>query len=403
MLDKVRQNKGGFITWTFLGAIIVVFIVSFGPGSYDKGCAPSAPTWAAKVNGVTLPASEFEREYENLLRFYQQFGQAPTREMAAQIGLPGQALDRIVDRELVVQEGARQGIVVTDAEISRTVHEMSAFQSGGRFDFDLYERTARNVAGSAGKYEALLRKDLLYQKTTQALRQTVKVSEAEVRQAWTDEQDRASLSYVRFPLAAAQAAAKPSDAEVAAFADREASRIEKLYKESPARFERKQRAHVRHLLVRAPETADAAGDAAARAKAEAAAARIAKGEPFEKVAAEVSEDIATKAGGGDLGFISQELVDPAFAEAAFKLAPGQISPPVRTSSGWHLIQAVSVEAARTTPLAEARVELARELLTKEKGHALAMQRAQAALAALKAGRALSALFPAKNPPKLGEQ
>ena len=216
--------------------------------------------------------------------------------------------------------------MVTDAEISRTVHEMSAFQSGGRFDFDLYERTARNVAGSAGKYEALLRKDLLYQKTTQALRQTVKVSEAEVRQAWTDEQDRASLSYVRFPLAAAQAAAKPSDAEVAAFADREASRIEKLYKESPARFERKQRAHVRHLLVRAPETADAAGDAAARAKAEAAAARIAKGEPFEKVAAEVSEDIATKAGGGDLGFISQELVNPAFAEAAFKLAPGQISP-----------------------------------------------------------------------------
>jgi peptidyl-prolyl cis-trans isomerase D len=403
MLDKVRQNKGGFVTWTFLGAIIVVFIVSFGPGSYDKGCAPAAPTWAAKVNGVTLPASEFEREYENLLRFYQQFGQAPTREMAVQIGLPGQALDRIIDRELVVQEAARQGIVVTDAEISNTVHGMGAFQAGGRFDFDLYERTARNVAGSPAKYETLLRKDLIHQRMTQALRQTVKVSDAEVRQAWSDEQDRASLSYVRFPLAAARAAARPSDAEVAAYADREASQLEKLYKENPARFEKKQRAHVRHLLVRAPETADSAGDAAARARVEAAAARIAKGEPFEKVAAEVSEDSATKDKGGDLGFVSPELVDPAFAEAAFKLAPGQVSAPVRTPSGWHLVQAITVEPARTTPFAEARLELAREALAKEKGLALAMERAKAALAAAKAGRALSELFPAKNPPKLGDQ
>ncbi|HSM94178.1 MAG TPA: SurA N-terminal domain-containing protein [Anaeromyxobacteraceae bacterium] len=403
MLDKVRQNKGGLITWTFLGAIIVVFIVSFGPGSYDKGCAPAAPTWAARVNGVTLPASEFEREYENLLRFYQQFGQAPTREMAAQIGLPGQALDRIVDRELVVQEAAREGIVVSDAEISRTVHEMGAFQSGGRFDFDLYERIARNVAGSPAKYEALLRKDLLYQRMTQALRQTVKVSEAEVRQAWSDEQDRASLTYVAFPLAAAQAAAKPTDAEVAAFADREAARVEQFYKENPARFEQKQRAHVRHLLVRVPETADAAAEAAARAKVDAAAARVAKGEAFEKVAAEVSEDAATKDKGGDLGFVSPELVDPAFADAAFKLSAGQVSAPIRTPSGWHLVQAIAVEPARTTSLAEARLEIARDLLAREKGRALAQQRAQAALDAAKAGRSLSDLFPAKNPQKLGDQ
>ena len=403
MLDKVRQNKGGFITWIFLGAIILVFVVSFGPGSYDKGCAPAAPTWAAKVNGVTLPASEFEREYENLLRFYQQFGQAPTRELAAQIGLPGQALDRIIDRELLAQEAGRQGVVVTDAEISRTVQEMPTFQAGGRFDFDQYDRYARNVAGSPAKFEALLRKDLLHQKMKEALRQTVKVSEAEIRQAWSDEQDRASLTYVRFPLAAAEAAAKPSDAEVAAYADREASKIEKTYGESAARFQKKQRAHVRHLLARAPETADAAADAAARAKVEAAAARIAGGEEFAKVAAEVSDDAATKEKGGDLGFISPELVDAAFADAAFKLAAGQVSPPVRTRSGWHLVQAIAVEPARTTPLAEARLELARELLTKERARALAMQRAQAALDAAKGGRALSELFPAKNPPRLGDQ
>jgi peptidyl-prolyl cis-trans isomerase D len=402
MLDNLRQNKGGFITWTFLGAIIVVFIVSFGPGSFDKGCAAAGPpTWAAKVNGVTVPASEFEREYDNLLRFYQQFGQVPTREQAAQLGLPGQALDRVIGRELVVQEAARQGVAVSDAEISRAVHEMSAFQVGGRFDFDLYERTARNVAGSAAKYEGLLRKDLLYQKMTQALRQTVNVSEDEVKQAWADEKDRAALAYVRFPLAAAQGAAKPADAEVAAFAAREGAKIEAFYKENGARFEQKARAHVRHLLARAPETADAAADAAARKKVEAAAERIAKGEAFAKVATELSDDTATKAKGGDLGYVSPELIDPAFAEAAFKLSPGQVSPPVRTASGWHLIQAIAVEPAKTTSLAEATPVIARELLAKEQGRALAEERAQAALDAAKKGRALADLFPAKGGPKLG--
>jgi peptidyl-prolyl cis-trans isomerase D len=403
MLDNLRQNKGGFITWTFLGAIIVVFVVSFGPGSYDKGCAPPAPTWAARVNGVTLPASEFEREYENLLRFYQQFGQAPTRELAAQLGLPGQALDRLIDRELMVQEAERQGVVVTDAEVSRTVHAMSAFQSGGRFDFEYYERTARNIAGTPAKYEALLRKDLLSQKMIQAVRQTVKISEAEIRQGWSDDHDRTVLSYVKFPLAAAEAAAKPSPAEVAAFAAREPGRIETYYKENAARFEKKQRAHVRHLLAKAPETADAAADAAARKRVEEAASRIARGEEFAKVAAELSDDVNTKGRGGDLGFISAELVDARFAEAAFKLAAKQVSAPVRTASGWHLIQAIAVEAARTTTLADARSEIARELLAREKGRALATERANGALDAARRGRALADLFPAKGSPRMGDQ
>lgn len=401
MLEIMRQTKGSIITWIFLGAIILVFVVSFGPGSYDKGCAPAAPTWAARVDGVTLPASEFEREYENLLRFYQQFGQAPTRELAAQLGLAGQALDRIVNRELLAQEAARQGIVITNEELAREVQEMPAFQADGRFDFDQYERYARNVAGSPAKFEALLRKGMLHDRMTEVLQQTVKVSDAEVRQAWSDDQDRATLSYVRFPLAAAEAAARPSDAEVAAFAAREAARIQTFYAENPARFEKKQRAHVRHLVARAAATADAAADAAARKKVDGAADRIARGEAFAKVAAELSEDANTKDKGGDLGFVSPELVDPAFAEAAFKLKAGEVSAPVRTASGWHLIQAVEVEAARTTPLADARLEIARELLSKEKGRALALQRAQAALAAAKRGRALGDQFPAKGAEKLG--
>jgi peptidyl-prolyl cis-trans isomerase D len=403
MLDNLRQNKGGFITWTFLGAIIVVFVVSFGPGSYDKGCkASTSATWAARVDGVTISASEFEREYGNLIRFYQQFGQAPTRELAAQLGLPGQALDRVIDRELVAQEAARQGIVVTDEEISRTVHAMGAFQVGGAFDFDTYERTARNVAGSPAKYEALLRKDLLYQRMTQALRQTVKVSEAEVRQAWQDDHDRAALVYVKFPLAAAEAAAKPSDAEARAFAAKEPARIEAFYKENAARFETKKKVRARHLLARAAQTADAAADAAAKKKVEEAAARIAKGEEFAKVAKELSDDEATREKGGDLGFVAPELVDPAFADAAFKLAPGQVSAPVRTASGWDLVQAVEVQEARSTSLADATPVIARELVAKERGRALAMERARAALEAAKRGRSLAELFPAKGGPKLGD-
>jgi peptidyl-prolyl cis-trans isomerase D len=395
MLDNLRANKGGVITYVFLFAIIIVFVVSFGPGSFDKGCSGGeSQAWAARVNGETIQVAEYDRTYGNLLRnFQQQAGQAFSRELAEQLGLSRIALDQVVDRALVVAEARKQGLAISDEELARTILELPGFQANGSFDREGYKRAVASAYGSESRFEAVLREDLLYQRMLAGLRQTVKVSDAEIKAAWSAERDRASLSFVRFPLAGARLEArKPPAAEVAGFGAREGARIEKFWKENPARFDQPRKVKARHILVKVAPGGD---EAAARARVEALAARLKKGEDFATVAAQASDDQNTKGRGGELGFITEALVEKPFADAAMALAPGQVSAPVRTGSGFHLIRVDEVAEARQVSLEAARPLIAAELLLEDRATALAADRARAALAAVQAGRSLTALFPAE--------
>jgi len=300
-------------------------------------------------------------------------------------------VDQVVDRALVVAEARKQGLAISDAELARTILEIPGFQADGRFDREGYKRAVASAYGSESRFEAVLREDLLYQRMMAGLRQTVKVSDAEVKAAWSAEHDRASLGFVRFPLAGARlAVGKPAAAEVAAFAAQQGPRIEKFWKENPSRFDQPRKVKARHILVKVAPGGD---EAAARARIEALAARLKKGEDFAAVAAQASDDPNTKGRGGELGFISEALVEKPFAAAAMALAPGQVSAPVRTGTGFHLIRVDQVVEARQVSLEAARPELAAELLVEDRATALAAERSQAALAAVKGGQALTALFP----------
>jgi peptidyl-prolyl cis-trans isomerase C len=121
--------------------------------------------------------------------------------------------------------------------------------------------------------------------------------------------------------------------------------MHKVYDEAVKQIGEQPEVHARHILIRA-----AAGDAkasdAAKAKIEAVIARLNKGEDFAAVAKEVTEDPSGKANGGDLGYFTKEQMVPEFADVAFTLDKGQISGPVKTQFGWHVIK---VEDKRMKP------------------------------------------------------
>jgi peptidyl-prolyl cis-trans isomerase C len=113
--------------------------------------------------------------------------------------------------------------------------------------------------------------------------------------------------------------------------------MHKVYDEALKQIAEEKEVHARHILFRAP-----AGDEKASKEAEdkikAVIVRLKKGEDFAKVATEVTEDPSGKANGGDLGYFSKEQMVPEFSETAFKLESGQISDPVKTQFGWHVIK-----------------------------------------------------------------
>lgn len=121
--------------------------------------------------------------------------------------------------------------------------------------------------------------------------------------------------------------------------------MHKVYEDAIKQLGTEQEVHARHILVRAP-AGDEKADKAAKAKIEAVIARLNKGEDFAKIAKEVTEDPSGKANGGDLGYFTKQQMVPEFSEVAFKLDKGQISAPVKTQFGWHVIK---VEDKRVKP------------------------------------------------------
>lgn len=109
----------------------------------------------------------------------------------------------------------------------------------------------------------------------------------------------------------------------------------KLYDETAKTMTPEQEVHARHILVENEEDAKKA------------AARVKGGEDFAKVANELSKDPGSKSDGGDLGFFTKDRMVEPFAEAAFKLEPGQVSDPVKSQFGWHVIK---VEEKRNKPV-----------------------------------------------------
>jgi peptidyl-prolyl cis-trans isomerase C len=121
--------------------------------------------------------------------------------------------------------------------------------------------------------------------------------------------------------------------------------MHKVYDDAVKQMAPEQEVRARHILIRAAAGDDKASKAA-EDKIKAVIARLKKGDDFVKVAEEVTEDPSGKANGGDLGYFTKEQMVPEFSDVAFKLDKGQISDPVKTQFGWHVIK---VEDKRTKP------------------------------------------------------
>ncbi len=410
MLDTLRANSRSVLTYVLFGIIIVVFVVSFGPGSKGCGAGGRTETWAAKVNGETVTPTEFDQQFGQLLRIYQQQGVGDMGGLL-QARLRQMAMDQVVQRELVEQEGRKQGIVVSDEEVAAAIKALPGFQSNGQFDMDLYKRAVSNAYGAPSKFEERLRRDLGYQKMLALLRETAKVSDEEVKDAWLAENDRASLEFARFSTSLARADAKPTDAQVKDFLAANGPRVDEFYKNNPGRFDKKKRVRARHILAKVGEKASSSEQDAAKKKIEALADRVKKGEDFAKVAAEASDDPGSKDRGGELGFFGPGVMAKAFEDAAFKLKAGELSGPVKTQFGWHLIQVEEVQEPEVVPLEKARPEIARELLDGDLAAKLARQEAEDLLKKLQAGKSFAEALPAEEakgkgkaePVKLGGQ
>jgi peptidyl-prolyl cis-trans isomerase D len=315
-------------------------------------------------------------------------------------------MDKLIERELLAQEAQRMGYAVTQEEVEDHIADakiiglgspatVSRFKKDGKFNYDQFRNFVQYDMGLTPKsFIEEQRKELLASRVRDLLRAGVTISANEVKAEFERKGNQVNLEYVRFNARRGDQAPALTEAEIADYAKKNEEALKKVYEGKKFLYEKTPKElRLRQILVRGgtPEA-----DTAAQKKIEALAARIKKGETFAAVAKDASEDSASKARGGEIGWRRQGTTNlPAETEQKlFAAKTGEVVGPMKSNEGWVLMVQ---EGSREGDLSfdQVKNELAVEKLREERGSALAKAEAQAALAKAKAAptKTLKELFP----------
>jgi len=254
--------------------------------------------------------------FEDLLR---RQGQSP--QEAGPQAVAAQALDTLVNMELLYQETRRRGIDVAAERITEQVQELrQGFPSDEAFAQGLEQ-----MGYASGELEAELERQLAIQLLI--------------------------------------------DSEIAPGVSVSGEELRDYYDAHPEAFRSPERVRARHILIRVAEGAGQEAETQARERIEEIRRRILDGADFAELARELSED-GSSAEGGDLGYFVRSGMVPAFSDAAFSLPLGSLSEPVRSEFGYHLIEVTDRVEAGVVAFQDVEVKLGEYLRYEETMRAL---------------------------------
>jgi peptidyl-prolyl cis-trans isomerase D len=385
MLQSLRDKTSGLIAKIVLGALIFVFSF-FGIESYFMG---RNETWVAKVDKTEISAEKFRERFQmyrqNML---QRFGGQLDPAMLERPEIKRQVLDALVDEQLLLNANDKLGVVITDDRVREVIRSIPQFQIDGKFDENAYRATLVGINKSPMQFQEERRQALAADELrslvgsigivtphdidahirlrdqTRDLRtltiakpaEAPKVEDAEVENFYKSHAseymtaEQVSLDYIEFDAKAVKVEETPDE-----------STLREQYEKEKSRYLTPEQRLTSHILITA-KGGDADAQKAALAKAQQIVKGIRDGKDFAAAAKESSEDLGSKAQGGDLGWVEPEVVDPAFASALFAMKKGDVSDPVLSAEGYHVIQLRDIRERKEKTFEEVKAELAKNYL-----------------------------------------
>lgn len=399
MLNIMRKNASSLLIKIILGVIVIV-LCFFGM-NFQK----NKENRVALVNGEPISLDSYRYAYNNYIESLKaQYGNNLSQDLLKMFKVPTQVMNSLITRTLMLQEAERMDIRVTDAELANSIQSMSVFQDAGTFDNQRYVYVLNRNDLTPEAFEVDQRETLLISKLNTIVTSGIKVTEAEILEWYEWINASVDIDYVLFdPNSISDI--EPTEEELSSFYEinKENYRTEPLvkvrylvfrpenytdtvkiedadildyYDMNKSEFETEKTVEARHILLSVDE--DAAPDVVEekRKKAEEIMEMAKNGKDFAELAKEYSEG-ATRETGGLLGeFKKGDMVAP-FSEAAFSMSEGEISEPVRTQFGWHIIQVEKVNEASVSALEDVSDQI-RKKLQKEASQEVAYDMADEA-------------------------
>jgi peptidyl-prolyl cis-trans isomerase D len=303
--------------------------------------------------------------------------------------LKQQVLERMIEQEVLAQLSQREGYRIGDEQLSAMIRSMQEFKRDDQFDKPTYEAQLRSQGWTPAGFEAQLRQGAQQAQLREGITATATASRRESELLETLLNQERDVAYLRLPLDRSLSSLTVSEAKVREYYDTHSGEfmrpeqvriayleldasdlageievsedtLRRLYEERAALYGTPEERFARHILIKVPEGANEEEVSQALERAESLRARILAGEDFATLAEEFSEDIGSKANGGDLGAVPRGVMVEPFERVLFALKEGEVSEPVRTRFGWHVIKLDRIESGSTRPFEEVRGELESE-------------------------------------------
>ena len=381
MLGALRKRKNSPIITILLGLTALLMI---GFGVSLQGLSSAAAV--AHVNGEPISELEFNSRYTITFRERQNQDRRYDRTRAEKEGLREQVLNSMMTGKILSQKGAEIGLAIDDKALRNALVEDPRFQTAGRFDKNLYQRTLAYLRTTDRRFETQYREELLARPLTSILT-TVGPSEAEVRTRFEREENKVDVSFVQIPKADfAKKVGEITTADIDTWRtsteDPDAA-IEAYYaKNKRKKYDIPKRVCAQHILVRSPEKGPPDERGRHEKKIQEALDKVKAGDDFAAVAKKYSEDNSASTG-GDLGCFGPGQMVPPLEQAAFGLEPGKHSGIVKTNFGFHVIKVNKVEDPVQKKLEDVKDEIEKALAEGTKASVLAKAEATKILTAAK--------------------
>jgi len=379
VMDSIREG----VKKPWAKVVIFAIVISFvGAGYFTSALFLGDPNAVAVVNGDSVTVQDFQRAYS---RTKQQYGEAfkqfiKTEEQER--NFRENVLQNLISRKVTVQTSEELGMRISSAELRKTIREMEALQTDGVYSADLLDQALANIGMSRSQFKTSMEDDLVLQQLSQGISSSefvlpkesqddykimgqlrtgralqikyslfdagIEISDENIN-AYYDEnkelfriEEKVSVDYIEISSDKLQANIEVSDEQ-----------IEEYYNENLDRYQSEEQKRVSHILV-------ALGDdeEEALSKAQAIKKRLDDGEDFIGLVKSESSDEFSAENDGDLGVVAEGDMEEPFNEAMKNLLNvDDISAPVKTSFGYHIIKLTELVASEIQTIEEVKVEL----------------------------------------------
>ncbi|MGV6474126.1 SurA N-terminal domain-containing protein [Azotobacter vinelandii] len=385
MLQNIRDNSQGWIAKIIIGVIIVLLALT----GFDAILTSTSNSQnAAEVNGAKIGLAELNREVETQRRqLLQQLGKDFDASQLNEGLLRNAALSGLIERKLLLQGAEAADFAFSQNALDQLILQTPEFQVDGRFDANRFDQVIAQMGYSRPQFRQMLEQEMLIGQLRAGLAGSGFATDREIGDFVRLE--RQTRDFYTLTLSADPAQVTVGDEVVQAYYEEHASSymtseqlvveyielkrdaffdqveirdedLQALYQREIANLaEQRQAAHI--LL----EVNDKLSEEQAKAKLEELKARIDKGEDFAALAKEFSQDPGSADKGGDLGYAGPDVYDPAFEKVLYSLKEGEVSSPVRSEFGWHLIKLLDVQAPEIPSFDTLKEKLVHELKAEQ--------------------------------------